>query len=135
MIKTSLFKHTLILLFTVSVLDFVGQILYFSWTLWWFDVILHFLSGACVGMATILAWNYFFMPQEISKLKMILIAFVGALTVGLLWEVYELYIGATFFSDGVVYIRDTFSDLIMDVCGGFFGTLYSQRFCGEKNNL
>lgn len=134
MIKTSLFKHTFALLFLIGVLNFIGNKLYLSWTVWWFDVFLHFFSGACVGMATILAWNYFSGTPVTDKLKMIFIAFIGTLTIGLLWEIFELYFGITFLADGIFYIRDTVSDLLMDMSGGFFGVLYAYRILSKEND-
>ena len=104
-----------------------GAVLHLNWAYWWFDVILHFLSGVSVGMAVIIVWHYGFNFFKNDKLKMIKMAVLGALFIGILWEIFELSLGLTSISDGINYVRDTTSDIIMDICGGFFGALYSYR--------
>ena len=132
MIQTPLFKKTFALLFIIAVLNFISNELYLQWTFWWIDVLLHFLSGATVAMATIIVWNHFGRVSKFHKLKIIAVAVFSAFVVGIIWEIYELYFGITFLSDGIVYVRDTASDLIMDICGGFFGTLHALSFQNNK---
>ena len=127
MIKTRLFKHTFILLFFISAMYLIGIVLHLNWTYWWYDVILHFLSGVSVGMATIIVWHYGFNFSKSDKIQMIKIAVFAALVIGILWEIFELYMGLTFISDGINYVRDTASDIIMDISGGFFGALYAYK--------
>ena len=100
---------------------------YLHWTVWWFDLLLHFFSGSCVAMATVVFWNNFRDTSQTPRLKMIFIALLGTIIVGLLWEAYELLLGATSFSEDVAYWSDTVSDLVMDVSGGFFGALYAYK--------
>ena len=50
-----------------------------------------------------------------------------AILVGVLWEIFELHFGITLLSDGIIYIRDTASDLIMDISGGLLGVVYSYK--------
>ena len=76
--------------------------------------------------------DYFFGITRIGKNRTVSLVIVMALIIGLLWEVYEIYFGLTFFSDGIIYVRDTASDLILDTCGGFFGALYSYRFLVKR---
>ena len=94
---------------------------------------LHFLGGVCVAMAFLSFYYYIFKFTTTNKLKVIGIVFISVVTVGVLWEIFELVAGQTFLTDGVVYIRDTASDLLMDVCGGFFGTLYSYGILPKEN--
>ena len=133
MIKWQLFKHTLSVLFALTVLELLANVFYLHWTVWWFDVILHFLGGASVSMTAVLILHYQ-LNQTISQFKLILIGVIGALVIGFLWEVYEVLAGDTFLSDGISYWRDTSSDLIMDICGGFFATLYSFRILNSRIN-
>ena len=124
---TPLFKQTVILLLTIAVLDLTAFVFYLHWTVWWFDVLLHFLSGSCVAMATVMFWNHFRGASQTSRLKMIFIALLGTIIIGFLWEAYELLLSATSFSDGIAYIKDTIYDLVMDISGGFFGALYAYK--------
>ena len=124
MIKTKLFKQASLLLVVIAILDVVATIFYLHWTVWWFDTILHFLGGAWSGITVILIWHHYHNKSS-NQLKMVFIGVSGALIIGLLWEIYELLLGATSFSDGIAYLADTASDIIMDICGSFFGALYS----------
>ena len=130
---TPLFKQTVTLLLIIAVLDLMAFIFYLHWTIWWYDVLLHFLSGVCVAMATVMFWNHFRVASQTSVLKMIFIALLGTFIVGFLWEVYELSLGATSFLEGVAYWRDTASDLIMDTSGGFFGALYAYELTDKSS--
>ena len=130
--KTALFKHTLGLLFVIGVLEIISTIFYLHWTLWWFDVILHFLGGAWAAMTILLIWHNGSSLLKPSRLKIVWIGVIGAFIIGFMWEIYELLIGATAFGDGIFYWRDTYSDLIMDVCGGFFASLYSYKILSKN---
>lgn len=93
---------------------------------------MHFLSGGFIGIVVFLIAQKFF-SMEINSLKVILIAVASAFIIGIIWEMHELDVGHTSLSDGVFFAFDTASDLIMDVCGGFFGALYARK-CLPKYN-
>lgn len=127
MIQTRLFKNTFALLVIVGALNFLAVYLYLYWTIWWFDMLVHFLAGTCVAMTAILFY-YFYKNQSVPSIHTsILVALGFAISVGLLWEIYELLVHVTSFSDGLDYYLDTGSDLLMDVSGGIMGSLYAHR--------
>ncbi|MBA3733227.1 hypothetical protein H0W91_02530 [Patescibacteria group bacterium] len=98
-------------------------------------MLVHFLAGATVAMATVLVLSFLYRTyEENSLIKNIILAVLGALVVGIIWELYELYFGITLLSDGIIYFRDTLSDILMDISGGFFGALYSHNLLRTKNN-
>ena len=132
MLETRLFRHIFILLFVVAILNFLGTTFYLYWTLWGFDTVVHFLAGASVSMAVVLFWEYYFPNKTPSLIKTIFLAVLVAFIIGILWEIYELYFDLTSFSDGIVYVRDTLSDLLMDITGGFFGTLWAMKILSKK---
>src|SRR3989344_6017494 len=121
MSQTKLFKFTSVLLFLIFILYFLELKFYLSWTVWWYDILLHFLGGSVVGMAVLLIFERFFDMEITGVFKTVLIGIVGAFVIGVLWEILELRLNLTSFSDGVVYITDTISDLILDMTGAFFG--------------
>ncbi|MFZ2621192.1 MAG: hypothetical protein WAX85_01700 [Minisyncoccia bacterium] len=125
MLKTSLFRKSVTLFLIIFFLKKIAEIFYFHWTLWWYDVILHSLSGGLIGLTIVLVWSNYHGLENSNKLKIITTTLLLAFIIGLLWEIFELYSGDTSFNDGIVYIRDTASDLIADVCGSFFGLLYA----------
>lgn len=127
MIEKRLFKRMFVLLIVVAVLSVIDRNLYLTWNFWWFDKMMHFIAGISVGMAVILTMMYFQKFLD-NKLKMLFFSIIGVLIVGLLWELFELYFGITFLSDGLAYYKDTITDLSMDTIGGILGTIYSYRF-------
>jgi len=95
-------------------------------------MVLHFLGGAVVAMGGVATWLYLFPETNSDITKIILTALFWVIFIGILWELYEVHFGITFLSDGIVYVRDTASDLIMDICGGIFGVLYTLRLSSKK---
>lgn len=134
MIHTPLFKRAMGLLLIIGVMDLVAEFFYLHWALWWYDVILHFLSGALIGLTVLILWNAFFSFSEDQRLKIIGFVFLSSLTIGLLWELFEIAGGITSFADGIVYVRDTVSDLLMDITGGFFGGLYAMKVLSRSSD-
>ncbi len=128
---TQLFKQAFILLLIIGFLDVLVQTFYLYWTLWWSDSLLHFLAGICVAMGSISAWFILF-DKEKNTLKILTIGMVWVILVGVVWEIFELHFGLTFLSDGIIYVRDTISDLIMDVSGGLLGIVYANKFLTEN---
>jgi hypothetical protein len=122
-----LFKHTFFLLFVVGVLNLVATELYLYWTIWWFDMLVHFLAGTTVSMATLWFWPHINKIKIHTTVQIIIVAIIGTIIVGIVWEIYELYFHITSLSDGISYITDTVSDLIMDISGGFFGAWHALR--------
>lgn len=128
MFTSKLFVRAFILLVIIGILNYIAAVLYLHWTVWWYDVMLHFLSGFCASLAFMHFYFYFFKSNKQNKLKAIHLTFFFVFAVGILWEIFEVWNGDTSFFDGIYYVRDTISDLIIDLCGGFFGTLYSFKF-------
>lgn len=130
-IRTSLFKQTFTLLFLIALAHYLASALYIYWSVWWFDMVLHFSSGFCVGMAAVLVFQ-FYLYKNISIKKSVTVGLIFAFVIGISWEIFELYFDIAFFSDGMIYIADTLSDLILDVCGGFLGSLYAHYLISKK---
>ena len=125
--NTKLFKFTSILLFIVATLYFLENILYLSWTIWWYDMLLHVLAGIVVGTTTLLILQKIFDRRLPSGFNITLIAIISVFCVGILWEIFELHFNLTSFSLASVYITDTTSDLILDMVGAFFGVFYGLK--------
>ena len=113
----------LVLLILCAIFDFLGIWLRLYWQFFWFDTIPHFLGGATVGAAV----SSFWLLKDRTKKSTILMAIVGALFVGIIWELFELYFGITSLSDGIRYVTDTTSDVIMDISGAIFSGLIAFR--------
>lgn len=111
-------------LLVTAILNIVGIKLYLFWATPYFDIPMHFLGGFWVALTVVWLWSLRKTEVMPDKLKVVLSAILGALVIGFLWEIYELYFGITFLSDGIRYWRDSGADFIMDYVGGVFGALY-----------
>jgi hypothetical protein len=125
MLESRLTKQALLLLVMIGLFFHISETLHLYIYYWWVDKVLHLASGALVAMTVLIFWNYFYPKYKLGKVKTITLAILGAIFIGVLWEVFEVKYGITFLSDGIVYIRDTSSDILMDIIGGFFGSLYA----------
>lgn len=129
---TKLFKQAFILLIVIGLLDFFASSLYLYWTVWWSDILLHFLSGVCVAMGGISVWILISNKEETNLLKTLWVGMSWVLLVGVLWEIFELRFGATSLSDGMIYVTDTISDSFMNISGGLFGVVYSIKLLSKN---
>src|SRR3989344_54844 len=121
MLKNILFKNAIILFLTIATLYLVAEFFYLHWTLWWYDVILHLISGGLIGIVVVFLWSDYYNASYNQKLKIISTTLILALVIGVFWEIFELYFDKTSLSHGISYKRDTASDLIADITGAFFG--------------
>ena len=125
-----LFKKTFILFFTIGILNFIGhKLLLYSGT-FWYDKILHFLSGFVIAMTVVLFYNMFAKIYPVSSGKLILVALFATIFIGLLWEYFEYYFDIALL-DGGDYWDDTSLDLLMDFIGGYFGARYSIKISNK----
>ena len=105
---------------------FLGEVLDFYERLWWWDIALHGMSALGFG---ILGFLFVFILFEGDRYAapawaLGLIAFCVAVTIGVLWEIFEFAMDQTFGlnmqKSGLV---DTMGDLIVDVIGASIGGL------------
>ncbi|HBD24610.1 MAG: hypothetical protein A2566_02715 [Candidatus Zambryskibacteria bacterium RIFOXYD1_FULL_40_13] len=119
-----LFKNASYLFLLIAILYLFELKFYLAWSIWWYDMVLHFLSGILVGIVTTLIFHKFFYKKDDEFLKIFVSAMVSIVFVGIAWEIYELYFEMTSFSDGMNYYIDTSSDLFLDIVGALFGVWY-----------
>ena len=125
MFKRRLFITNFILIISIAVIHLIATYFYLYWTLPWFDIMVHFLGGLWVGSTAI--WYIYFSGRfyknddlPISKTRIFLISIVSTIIVGVLWEVFEFYVGAV----DPDYIADTILDLIMNTLGSIVAATY-----------
>ncbi len=97
---------------TLFVLDTVARLFYFYWTIWWMDIVNHFIGGMVVTF-------FFALFPFVRKgsLKQTFFNFLFIIvTVGVLWEVFEFVFGLTNTTE-IGYTKDTIIDMIMDTLG------------------
>jgi hypothetical protein len=94
----------------LSVLNYVALILYFYWTVWWFDTMMHFLGGLTLGVLVV--W---LLKIEKRSWGSFIGIFICVMVLGVVWEIFEYVSGITFLREG--YMLDTIHDLVMDAAG------------------
>ena len=118
MSRSRLLSILAVLVCLIALLHFTAMAFYLYWTLWWYDIILHFLGGAFVGLLAL--WLRYFSgyagiadsSRARSALYFVLCATLG---IGIGWEVFERLLGLTYSVEG--YVFDTSIDLLMDCLG------------------
>jgi hypothetical protein len=114
-----LFKRAFIALVVVGGMNYLATVLFLYWTVWWMDMLVHTLGGVWVALTVL--WLMSLRKEIHFNFKTGVMVLWGVIIVGILWEVFELATGVTSFADGMVYVLDTVSDMIMDIIGGIIG--------------
>ncbi len=119
---------------------FLGEIGDFYERFWWWDKLLHLISGLLLGMLGLyLIWllnHNVRIDLELSPGFICLFAFTFALSAGTTWEIFEygvdIFLGTTMQQDG---LDDTMSDLMIDALGALIVSLgaYSYLKRGRKS--
>ena len=126
-------KETFVFIIAVGLLDFVGFKLHLFWSLHYYDSVVHFIAGIAVGLGSI--WGRVVLNgKNFSQKGIVIVAIVGVLIIGVMWEIFELTYGVTSLSDGVYYVTDTGADLLMDIAGGLIAALYAWKIILRVQN-
>ena len=107
-----------VLIITIAIVNAFAEHYYWYWRMREFDMPMHFVGGVWLA-GTVLWWRFFSgrftSPQNVKAI--FAWAIVGAVGVGLVWEVYEAIV--SYFTVGHMNdILDTLSDLVFDTLGG-----------------
>ena len=117
--RKKLFRIIAFLVVFISVTNFFANKFYWYYSIWYFDMIMHFLGGVWVGLASI----YLFPPKDLS-IKFIWRILFFVLLVGVGWEVFEVFVSRMTTESSYFNILDTISDVFFDLAGGVFAILY-----------
>lgn len=113
----------LFLIFIIFLLNYFAMEFHWYSSIWYFDMIMHFLGGFWVSFAFI----YFFPIKDNNKyIKYLLKTFFVVLFIGIGWEIFEILIDKNITGDSV-NILDTLSDIFFDMSGGLFASFYFFR--------
>lgn len=113
------------LIVVIFALHILALALHLYWTLWWYDIMLHFLGGVFVGLLTL--WFRFFSgyaraPHLSSETQLFALFIPIVLLVGIGWELFEYALGQNWSVEG--YWLDTGMDIALDVLGGAVAFLF-----------
>lgn len=121
-----------VLIVAIAIVNAFAEHYYWYWRLREFDMPMHFAGGIWLA-GTALWWRFFSGRFTVSMNTKAIFAWaiMGALGVGLVWEVYEA--GVSYVTVGHINdMWDTMSDLIFDTLGGF--TVASAVWIKQKYN-
>ncbi|MEK7140847.1 MAG: hypothetical protein AAB815_03620 [Patescibacteria group bacterium] len=115
--KKLLLRLAYLILF-IFIINSLAMKFYWYFTIWYFDMPMHFLGGFWLGL--LLIW--FFRIDKVSP-RLIFKISLGVLLIGVSWEVFEFwannFIGQIPFS-----IPDTLSDIFFDLAGGLSAVFF-----------
>lgn len=115
-----LWKEILFVAILTLFLHLVSLKFFLYWTIWWFDIPLHFLGGFLIGLIAI-SFLKIINRNTFVTFNLFFLTIFAVMIVGLVWELWEIFIG---FTDVLKDKGDTILDLIMDFLGGIFSVLY-----------
>ena len=110
---------TLAVSIALALLHFAALEWYLYWRFLWYDILMHFLGGLCLGLFAYWLLSRVSIPTFIMCISCVAL-------VGIAWEVFEF---VTKFppSFWMSYPLDTMKDLTMDLVGGIGGFLVARR--------
>jgi len=118
--KKKLLKWIVCLMFLMFLANQVALKFYWYYSIWWFDILMHFSGGFWVG----LFFLYVFYDKY-SALKKFLFVISCVLLIGILWEFFEFFMNLI--STEVFSLSDTALDVFFDLFGGTFAIFYFSK--------
>ena len=121
--KTNFLLISTIVSFAIlGLLHFIAESFYFYWTVFWFDIMMHFLGGISVSLLTLwlISRSKSFENSRNSFLAKLFTVLVAVLIVSFFWEVLEHLTGTAKALEG--YILDTTTDTIFALLGATTST-------------
>lgn len=133
--KKLLLKELILSLILLAILHKIALDLFLYWTTDWFDILMHGLGGWAIGLLSLfIFYTSGFFNTDSSHFFYVFVITIGiVLIVGLVWELWEVFIGLT---DVLTDRIDTIVDLFMDLLGGILSFFYFKlRVLKPKNNV
>lgn len=116
--RKKLERHLAYLILFILAANSLANTFYWYYTVWYFDMIMHFLGGFWIG----LLFFYIFSEKRISKNIFPLVLFF-TFAIGVGWEVFEVVVN-NIFAQVPFSPSDTLSDIFFDLAGGFSSAVY-----------
>jgi len=131
-ITTTVYLYCIFSLVMGSMLDFYDKI-------WWWDLLMHILSGVILGVIGNVMLNRNKEKNKVTKLIRFLFIVGIACIGGVVWEIYEFSIDSLFNLDTQLAknygVSDTMWDLIMDFIGGLIFAVWNRHSWPDLFNL
>lgn len=128
---------------------FLGEVHNFYHKFWWWDSLLHFLSGIALGFAGFLILYILYKTKKLkaSPFLITVLVFSFAMAMGAIWEIFEFLMDEFFgfdmqkarnlcvegyYCDSRVGVIDTMIDLILDALGALLACTIGYLFLKGK---
>jgi len=115
--KNLLFKIASLIVF-IFLVNFLAMKFHWYFSLWYFDMFMHFLGGFWLGLAFV----WLFKADFLNK-NLIFKVILGVFLIGIAWEFFEIGVDEIFLKNNLNYL-DIVSDIFFDLAGGFASILY-----------
>ncbi|OGI64849.1 hypothetical protein A3H53_04735 [Candidatus Nomurabacteria bacterium RIFCSPLOWO2_02_FULL_40_10] len=116
--RKRLLKILAYLIFFILIVHFAANKFYWYYSLWYLDVIMHFLGGIWIGIL-----YFYIFPSKESSLNAVFKMLFFILAIGIGWEMFEMLVNDVIAKNPFDYL-DTFSDIFFDLFGGLCAILY-----------
>ncbi len=116
--RIKLIKRLTCLIFLILLVNFAANKLYWYSSLWYLDMIMHFLGGFFIALLSF----HVFSPKNVN-VKFVLKTLLLVLLIGIGWEWYEIFVNEIIARNPFDYV-DAFSDIAFDIFGGAVAVLY-----------
>jgi len=114
--RKTLFTGLSLFVVLIFLLNFVANKLYWYSSIWWFDILMHFLGGFWLGL--VFLWIFYKDLSNLSLKKDTFIKIIlGVLFIGFGWEMYEIVVN-DIFAKNTFDLFDTSLDMVCDLTGG-----------------
>ena len=126
--RKKLLKFLVYLMLLIFIANSLALKFYWYFSIWYFDMLMHFLGGLWEGLFfiwffSIVDFPFLKLSPSVVDFKLIYKTVSFVLLIGILWEFFEFftnnYIGHDPFN-----ILDTISDIFFDLAGGTFSIFY-----------
>lgn len=134
MLRKPFFKEQFFFILLIAVLHITAMELYWYWHFLWLDILMHFLGGLWVALASFWILGVFNGHASYiqNKKQAIVFGVASALFIGLFWEVFEYVTDIAVTSEA--YWPDTILDMIMDGLGGVLAGLYAWNILRKQKS-
>ena len=120
-INIKITKNAAFLGFFIFAINFIAMKFYLYYSIWWFDMPMHFLGGVFLSFLALWFYRKWHILENSFSSFLFTLLFVAI--IGSSWELFEFGM-ADLFHFNIQPFFDTMSDLSLDLVGGIFGTIY-----------
>jgi hypothetical protein len=130
---------------------FLGGVKNFYYKYWWWDSLLHFISGLALGFIGFLILYILYRTEKFKAKPFVIVffAFCFAIMVGVIWEIFEFLVDSffgynmqkarnlslSFFCNTRLGVIDTMIDLILNVLGALIASISGYFYLVKKRSF